>query len=397
MPVFAAVSAAVARVDYPLASERYRFCTEALVRGATLPSADAAREALRARGDSLIVIRGDDVLKVHIHTDAPEAIFDWLRSVGRLVTHKAEDMAVQHAVVERAAGAHIELARRPVSILVDSACNLPDEVVRAHGMHVVPMLVVFDNEVLMDGADIDAARFAERLKGGERATTSQPAPASFLEGFRRAAADGESVLAILVGANLSGTFASAEAAARRAEGVSLRLFDSRAAGLTQGLLALRAAELAESGMPVEEIERELTRIRTQSGTLFTVDVFDNLLASGRVGRGKVMIAGLFDIKPILALTPDGRVGPLANVRGSSNVPGRMLDLLERQVPVGARALRFGIMHVGRPEIVEELSSALRRRWGERDIIDVPATPVIATHLGPGAWGIAWQLEDQATP
>ena len=392
-PVFD-VPAAAARVGFPATVERYRFCTEALVRGANLPTADAVRAALRDRGDSLIVIRGDDLVKLHVHTDEPDAVFAWLRSLGRLVTHKAEDMAVQHAAVERAAAGHVQLARRPMTILVDSAANLPDEVVRAHGIHVVPMLIVFENEVLRDGIDIDSRRFADRLRARERATTSQPAPASFIDGFRRAAEDGEAVLSILVGSTLSGTFRSAEAAAKEVEGIPIELFDSRAAGLTQGLLALRAAELAESGRDVASIVADLESLRSRAGTLFTVETFDNLLASGRVGRGKVMIAGLLDIKPILSLSTDGRVGSLANVRGSAHVVSRMLELVESAVPRSVRQVRFGIMHVDRPEIVETVSTALQARYGrERDILSAPVTPVLATHLGPGAWGIAWQIED----
>lgn len=393
VPVFDAVAPAAARIEFPETSEKYRFCTEALVRGDTLPPGDDVRAYLRDHGDSLIVIRGESLIKVHIHTDEPDAVFEYLRGLGRLVTHKAEDMAVQHATVERAADGHLQLARRPVSILVDSACNLPDEVIRAHGIHVVPMLLVYDNEVLRDGVDIDPGTFVERMRAGERATTSQPAPATFLEGYRRAAEDGETVLAIMVGSNLSGTFRSAEAAARMVENITVRPFDSQAAGLSQGMLALLAAELAESGRTPEEILTELGRVRAQSGTLLTVEVFDNLLASGRVGRGKVMIAGLLDIKPIIELTADGRVTPIANVRGSRQTLPRIVDILEQRVPKDARAVRFGVMHVGRPEIAIEVSDALRQRYGDREILDVPATPVLATHLGPGAWGIAWQYED----
>lgn len=393
VPVFAAVAPAAARIEFPAASERYRFCTEALVGGDPLPPADAVRAVLREHGDSLIVIRGDGILKIHIHTDAPDTVFAYLRGVGRLVTHKAEDMAVQHAAVERAAGGHLQLARRPVSIITDSACNLPDEIVRAHGIHVVPMLLVYENEVLRDGVDIDATTFVERLRAGERATTSQPAPATFIEGFRRAAEDGEVIIAPMVGSSLSGTLRSAEAAARMLDDVDIRTFDSKATGLSEGMLALLAAEMAEAGKSADEIVLEMARVRAQSGTLLTVDVFDNLLASGRIGRGKVMIAGLLDIKPVLELGPDGSVQPVTNVRGSRQVLPRVLDILATRIPADARALRFGIMHVGRPEIAADIGEGLRRRFGEREMIEVPATPVLATHLGPGAWGVAWQLED----
>jgi DegV family protein with EDD domain len=163
--------------------------------------------------------------------------------------------------------------------------------------------------------------------------------------------------------------------------------------MTQGMLALRAAELAESGMDIDTIVKELYRVRDRSGTLLTVEIFDNLLASGRVGRGKVMIAGLLDIKPILLLGPDGRVGPLANVRGSHNVRSGLIARLAAAIPGDARSLRFGIMHVGRPAIVAEVAADLRARWPDAEILDAPCAPVIATHLGPGAWGVAWQVED----
>ena len=65
----------------------------------------------------MIVIRGAGVLKVHIHTDDPDGVFAYLRSIGTLVTHKAEDMAAQHAAVERSAANHVQLARRPISTL----------------------------------------------------------------------------------------------------------------------------------------------------------------------------------------------------------------------------------------------------------------------------------------
>ncbi len=139
---------AMVRVDFPGASERYRFCTEALVRGEALPNQDEVRAHLRERGDSLIVIRSGKVLKVHVHTDDPEEVFTYLRALGRLVTHKAEDMQAQHEAVERAADQHIRLARRPVTVMTDSAADLPEEVLRAHGIHVTPLLLLDGDEHL---------------------------------------------------------------------------------------------------------------------------------------------------------------------------------------------------------------------------------------------------------
>jgi uncharacterized protein len=392
-PTFDAVESAAARVEYPRESEKFRFCTEAMVRGEGLPAQAVVQDRLREHGDSLIVIRGNDVLKVHIHTDLPDEIFAYLRTVGELVTHKAEDMTVQHDTVERAAGSHVQLARRPMSIVTDSACDLPIEVVRAHGIHVVPMTIVFGGEALRDGIDIDPATFIRRLRGGEQPTTSQPPPAAFLEYYGRAAEDGESVLIIPVGSTLSGTFASAEAAAKRFEDAPTTLVDSLGASLLQGHLVLRAAELAELGWSPDRVRSELQRVRKQSSALFTVDVFDNLRRSGRVGRGRAWLAGFLDVKPIMEINTSGMVEPVTRVRGMKNVLPRMLALLHARVPTTIKSVRFGIIHVDAEDIAHEVKAALQKAYGSRDFIVAPATPVLAAHLGPGAWGLIYQVED----
>ncbi|CAN5768341.1 DegV family protein [soil metagenome] len=386
-PVFRDVTAAAAAV-YPAADEVYRFCTEALVRGDALPTSDHARSVLREHGDSLIVIRSGDVLKIHIHTDEPEAVLAWLRSVGSLVTHKAEDMQVQHATMARAAASHVQLARRPISIVTDSSCDLPDEIVRAHGIRVVPLMLIFDDVALRDRIDIDEVTFVERLRAGEHPTTSQPPPKAFLDAYTAAAQDGETVLAVILSSALSGTFSSAESAARRMGATPIALVDSLGASLNLGLLVLRAAELAELGHDAAFIAGELRRIRAQSSIFFTVDVFDNLLASGRVGRGQVMIAGLLDIRPILELGQGGRIAPVAKVRGRAHVEDRVIAELRKRLPTGAQSLRFGIVHVGCPDTAARVAHRLHEEFGERDVIIAPASPVLATHLGPGAWGLA---------
>lgn len=380
---------AAARVDV---SDQYRFCTEALVRGDALPPADVVRSALAGLGDSLIVIRGADVLKIHVHTDDPDTVFARLREFGELAAHKAEDMHAQHAAIERAAASHAHLARPPLAIVTDSVADLPDEVVRAHGIHVVPVSLVYGDESLRDRVDIDPDTFVERLRRGERPTTSQPPPAAFLEAYARAAEDGEHVLAVLLASALSGTYASGEIAARMFEGAPVTVVDSRGASLTEGLLVLRAAELAELGTPVAEIVAELDRIRDRSGLLFTIETFDNLLASGRVSRGQAWLANSLRIRPILGLTADGRIVPVSKVVGPKRVLPRMLELIRERATPGRATVRFGIIHVGRPEIVPAIRAALLEHYPGAEIIVSPASPALATHAGPGACGIAYQVE-----
>ena len=392
---FVAGPPVVASIEYPERVEQYRYCTEALVRGDGLPEQSVVRGSLRTRGDSLIVIRSDDVLKVHIHTDEPDEVFSYLKGLGDLVTHKAEDMKAQYDAVERASSSHLALARRPVGVLTDSAADLPEEIVRAHGIQVVPMMVVDGDDVYRDGVDLTAERFHKMLASQERLpTTSQPPPASFLEGFKRAAADAEQVVGVIVSSGLSGTYRSAEAAAAQEPDLPIHLADSRGASLLQGLLVLKATELAEMALPAAEIVTELDRIRDQSGILFTIETFDRLLASGRVSRSQAFFANLLNVKPILSVDQEGMVVPRAKAIGRKRVIGALLDTMAQDIGCVPETVRFGIIHVGIPEIVSEVKELLVDRYGEVEILNAPVTPVIATHLGFGAWGIAYMVEDR---
>jgi DegV family protein with EDD domain len=384
----------VAAREYTADGEHFRFCTEALARGPALPSQAEAQETLRALGDSLIVIRAGDVLKVHVHTDEPERVFAYLRGVGTLVTHKAEDMRAQHATIERSAAGHVRLARRPVAVVTDSACDLPEEVIRAHGIHVTPLTLVEGDRTYRDGVDIAAAEFHERLRRADvLPTTSQPAPAAFLDTYARAFEEGEAIVAVLAGSTLTGTLRSAEAAAARITDGPIHFVDSLGVSLLEGLLVLKAAELGELGQSPQEIVRELQSVRARSGLLFTVDTFDRLLASGRVSPGRAFMGRALGLKPILGLRPDGRVAAFAKAWGNTRAKAALLRCLREQIPAGAERVRFGIVHVGIAEIVTEISARLRASYGPHvEILSAAATPVIATHLGIGAWGVAFLVE-----
>jgi DegV family protein with EDD domain len=371
-----------------VAAERdFRFCTEALVRGEQLPTANEARASLHRFGGSLVVAVAGDILKIHVHTDTPEAVFSYASRWGRVETTKADDMRAQHRRL-----AHP--GRRPVAVVTDSSADLSDSVLDRHRISLVPLQVVFDDETFRDRVELKPEDFYRRLRDvRELPTTSQPTPADFVRTFRDARAEADEVVGVLLSSGLSGTFASAQVAMRAAGVSGVHLVDSRSASLGVGMLALRASELAEEGWDGARIAAELARIRSRSGMLLTVDRYDNLLRSGRVSRGKAWIAGMLDVKPILSLDAAGKVVPVDRVRGREQVVPRVLELLERRLTPRPRALRFGVVHALAPDVAERVRVALVAVYRPKDCFISLATGVLGTHVGEGAWAIFYQAED----
>ena len=378
--------APVAMVE--VAAERdFQYCTEVLVRGEQLPAANEVRLALHAFGGSIVVISTGDILKVHVHTDTPEAVFTYAARWGTVETTKAEDMRVQHRRL-----AHEE--RRPVAIVTDSSADLSDTVLDRHRITLVPLQVLFGDETFRDRVELRPEEFYRRLRAAkDLPTTSQPTPGEFVRVFRDVLQEADEIVAVLLSAGLSGTYQSAQAALRSGSLGRVHLVDSASASLGVGLLALRGAELAESGWRAEDIAHELRRLRLQSGMFLTVDRYDNLLRSGRVSRGKAWLGGMLDVKPILSLDETGRVVPIDRVRGRENVVPRVLSLLERRLTPRPRVVRFGVAHADAPDIAERVRTALVAAYRPRDCFVTLATGVLGTHVGPGAWGVFYQVED----
>jgi DegV family protein with EDD domain len=365
----------------------FQYCTELLVRGDRLPSANEVRAAMHSFGGSTVVAVTGDILRIHVHTDTPEAVFSYAARWGRVDSSKAQDMRVQHRRL-----AHPE--RRSVAVVTDTSSDLPDPVLDRHRIVMVPLQVVFGDSTFRDRVELKPEEFYRRLRTAtELPTTSQPAPADFIQAFRDAGQEAEEVVAVLLGSSLSGTYQAAQAAVRAGGLQNVHLVDSLSASLGVGLLALRGAELGEMGWSGARVAQELCRLRGQSGMLLTVDRYDNLLRSGRISRGKAWLAGMLDVKPILSLDSEGKVVPLERVRGRENVEARMLALLDQRLTPRPKVVRFGVAHADAPGVAQRVQAVLVERYRPRDCLVTLATGVLGTHVGPGAWGIFYQIED----
>ncbi len=254
----ASPSAPAALVE--VAAERdFRFCTEVLVRGEQLPTSNEARASLHAFGGSLVVAVAGDILKIHVHTDTPEAVFSYASRWGRVETTKADDMRAQHRRL-----AHP--GRRAVAVVTDSSADLSDSVLDRHGISLVPLQVVFGDTTFRDRVELKPEEFYRRLRDArDLPTTSQPAPGEFVRVFRDARAEAEEIVGVLLSAGLSGTYRfgpGGSSRGRRLRGPSGRQ-PFRVPGRGDAGVAGRRA--GRGGVGRRAIAAELERVRSRIG------------------------------------------------------------------------------------------------------------------------------------
>jgi DegV family protein with EDD domain len=274
-----------------------------------------------------------------------------------------------------------------VAVVTDSTADLPHDLVESIGLRVVPLSVAFGSESFIAGVTLSPEGFYERLaRTSTIPTTSQPAPPWFEEAYADCVDDGhDAIVSIHCSAALSGTVGLARDRAARA-GVPVEVVDSHLVGGSLGLAALAAHRTAEAGGSVEEVVAAAQRVRRESRSLIVVDDLEHLRRGGRLSGPQAAFGTALKVKPILHLTDEGRVEVRERTRTWARALTRTVDLVAEVA--GDRTVDLVVVHA----VAADRAAQLRRRLEERvrtgEVIETLIGPIVGTHVGPGAVGVA---------
>ena len=282
----------------------------------------------------------------------------------------------------------MNLTATNTAIVLDSTADLPDAAERFPNWRVVPLYVRFGEDSFKDGVEITADEFYERLAHDpEFPRTSQPTPADFLRCYRDLI-QYERIFSLHLSGNVSGTIASAEAAAEELGHGVVRAVDTETASASIGMLALAIQRRLERGTTDEEIDELIDRYKRERGVLFTVDTLEFLARGGRIGKAAAFAGGILHVKPILSIV-DGEVSPVKRVRGEKKAFAELAEAIEKET-TDEPAWRLAVAHAAAPERAAELEALIRERRPNAELeLDVPLGAVIGAHAGPGTLGLFW--------
>ncbi|MDX9872280.1 MAG: DegV family protein, partial [Clostridia bacterium] len=212
-----------------------------------------------------------------------------------------------------------------VKIVTDSTADLPAALRSAYDITVMPLKVIFKDEIYREGVDITIPAFFEKLAGTEQLpTTSQPSPAEFQEVYEELTADGSTVISMHISSKMSGTIQSAMLAKKNLPDRDIRVIDSGKVTMALGLGVLVGARAAQAGRSADEVEALVQEMFNHKIKIyFMVDTFENLQKGGRIGKAAALLGTLLNIKPILTVE-DGLVAPFEKVRGKTKAVERLV-------------------------------------------------------------------------
>ena len=270
-----------------------------------------------------------------------------------------------------------------IKIVTDSNCDLPADLVARHGITVVPLYINVGKNSYLDGVDMTHEQFYEGLPHFEsHPTTSVPGPGQFVQVYEGLAREGATeILSIHIGSALSAMMAVARLAAEEVKSVPVTVFDSGQLSLGTGLLAITAAGAAAEGRPLDEIVAALEDQAARTHCIAALDTLEYLRRSGRLSRFQSSLGSVLQIKPLLKMNR-GEFD-MERVRTRNGASDRLLELLTGLAPFE----RLTLVHTHALDKAQLLyHKALHLFPDATEPMTAEVTPVIGTHIGPGAAG-----------
>jgi len=272
-----------------------------------------------------------------------------------------------------------------VRLVTDSSCDLPQDVVDAHGITVVPLTIRFGEDELTDRVDLDSAAFYKRMGEHEGLPeTAAPSPGAFEEAFRAAGADGDAVICLNISSALSATMASAQNAARAVEGdLDVRVLDSKSITAGLGTQLILACEAAASGASADEVVAVIEAAIPRTHILGGLDTLENLRKGGRIGGARAMLGTMLSVKPVVDIST-GVVEEAGKVRTRKK---QMVFLIEQLKAAGA--VERLVVCDGEAPDAEEFADLVADVVPRESFTRSTIGPVIGTHGGPRMIGLTW--------
>ena len=271
-------------------------------------------------------------------------------------------------------------------IVTDGAADMPNNWSDTYDIDIIPINIHFQEETFLQGVDINNEDFYKIVdKNGIIPKTSQPTPQQFIDFYKGIADLGDTILSMHVTSKLSGTFESAQLAAKElTEQFNIIPFDSASGSAALGFMCREARILDRAGSSLDKILERMDYIRENISITFALDTLEYAKLSGRVKTLQAALASLLNVKAIVVLQ-DGILDMAERVRTRQRSIERIID--RAQAKLGYQKVNVAIVQARDIEAGRSLMERVENVFNCNELVMTELSISVAANLGPGTVAI----------
>lgn len=362
---------------------KFRYCTEAYIENLIIDLSQL-RNKINDLGDSIITAGDKNKMRLHIHTNEPAEFFARLDKISDIIDQKADDMQLQYNVKYN--------RKSKIAIVTDSIADLPSDIIDKNQIHVIPLNILIDGTNYLDKLTLNSSKFFQMLdQADEYPSSAQPTIKSVENKFAYLADHYDSIIAVTVSSQMSGTYdtfaKAAENITKENKDIEIAVIDSKTNSGAQGLLVIEAAEQVDKGSNFEETVDYLKNIRENIYIYVSVDDFKYMVKGGRVSPLKGKLATILNLKPIISIDREGNGIAFAKAFSKRGNFKKISSILEKhQQNKGIK--RYAVVHGDDKERAEKYKKSFNKLLNEEVEFIEDISPIVAINAGRGSTAVA---------
>ena len=273
-----------------------------------------------------------------------------------------------------------------IKIMSDSTCDLSKELIEKYNIELVPLTIVKDGQDYKDGIDITPADiFAHVAAGGDLCSTAALNVSEYQERFSKFSGEYDGILHINISAEFSSCYQNACLAAEDFENV--RVVDSRNLSTGQGLVVLKACELAQTCESLDQLHQQIQEFTGRVEASFLLDQLKYMVKGGRCSAVAALGANLLNLKPCIEVK-NGKMAVVKKYRG--NFAKSLANYVKDRLS-GRDDLDYGTLFVTRTPVTDECLNAVSDTVAQYNQFEntywTEAGCTVSCHCGPSTLGV----------
>ncbi len=275
-----------------------------------------------------------------------------------------------------------------IKITSDSTCDLSPELIEKYNIGIFPLTVVLGDKNFKDGIDIVPQDIFDYVS---KTNTLPKTAAGSVDEYSEFFKDNIEGYDSLIHVNISSLASSSHSSACKAAesfGGKIKVIDSHALSTGQGLLVLKACDLAAEGKSAEDIESAVNAIRPKVNTSFVPDALDYLHKGGRCSLAALIGAKVLKLHPMIAENVEGQlIAKKKYMGGIERCVKNYIAELKEEFPDYDKTRCF-ITHSTADESLVALAKKCVAELFEFDeVLETVAGSIVTSHCGRNTLGV----------
>lgn len=272
---------------------------------------------------------------------------------------------------------------KKIKIVTDSSCDLNNEIAEQYNIEIVPLNIAFGDNIYADG-EIENIEFYKMMADSPvLPKTSCPSPERFMRSYE---GEEEEVLVITLASKLSGTYSTAMLAKSMFEeeypNKKVAVIDTETGSIGQGLLIVKAAQLAEEGKGLDEIVSIIESLKKDIVFYGSLETLENAIKGGRINPIAGKLINALNFKVIVKIG-NGEVKPCDKARGDNNSLKKVVENVCSSIKKG-EVKSLAIAHANCLDKALKVKEMMLKNHNFKSIMISEVGAVMGTYASKGA-------------